>query len=136
MREFAGQRLNLDDEAGGESGPYARREAEPPGQAIGDKANRLCHLLTIWRGVSSLAAIRSLGNPSSARRMILAWITSQYDDVYCRAIDSSDSRSSLERRMSYGLFLGIEGRRAFDARLAGYVTELTTKYVTIFSAGS
>ena len=29
MRKFAGKRLNLDDETGGKSGPYARREAEP-----------------------------------------------------------------------------------------------------------
>ena len=35
--EFAGQRLNLDDEAGGKSGPYARREAEPPGQVVGTR---------------------------------------------------------------------------------------------------
>ena len=32
MREFTGERLNLDDEAGGKSGLYARPEAElPPG---------------------------------------------------------------------------------------------------------
>jgi hypothetical protein len=33
--EFAGQCLNLNDESGGESGPYARLEALPQGQAIG-----------------------------------------------------------------------------------------------------
>ncbi len=33
VREFTGQRFNLDDEAGGKSGLYARREAAPPGQA-------------------------------------------------------------------------------------------------------
>jgi hypothetical protein len=33
VREFTGKRLNLDDETGGKSGLYARREVEPPGQA-------------------------------------------------------------------------------------------------------
>ena len=35
VRKFAGKRLNLDDEAGGKSGLYARPEAGPQGQAIG-----------------------------------------------------------------------------------------------------
>ena len=35
MRKFAGQRLNLNDETGGKSGPYARLEAAPQDQAIG-----------------------------------------------------------------------------------------------------
>ena len=35
VREFTGQGLNLDDEIGGKSGPYARREAAPQGQACG-----------------------------------------------------------------------------------------------------
>jgi len=35
VREFTGKRLNLDDEAGGKSGLYARREAPPQGQACG-----------------------------------------------------------------------------------------------------
>src|ERR1051325_10518518 len=33
VREFTGKRLNLDDETGGKSGLYARREAPPQGQA-------------------------------------------------------------------------------------------------------
>ncbi len=32
--EFAGQRLNLDDDAGGKSGLYARPEVELPGLAV------------------------------------------------------------------------------------------------------
>ena len=40
--------------------------------------------------------------------MILARMTSQYDDVYFRAMDSSDCRSSLERFMSNGLLRGID----------------------------
>ncbi len=32
MRKFAGEGLNLNDEAGGKSGPYARPEVAPPGQ--------------------------------------------------------------------------------------------------------
>ena len=35
MGKFAGKRLNLDDEAGGKSGLYARREVEPPGREVG-----------------------------------------------------------------------------------------------------
>src|SRR3954467_4262257 len=35
VREFTRKRLNLDDEAGGKSGLYARREAAPQGQAYG-----------------------------------------------------------------------------------------------------
>ena len=97
MREFTGERLNLDDEAGGKSGLYARPEAAPQGQAVGREQNRFRHLLTIWRGVSRRAAMTSLDSPSSARRMILARITSQYGDVYCRAWFSSAMRSSLER---------------------------------------
>ena len=33
MREFTSKRFNLDDETGGKSGLYARREAAPPGRA-------------------------------------------------------------------------------------------------------
>jgi hypothetical protein len=35
VRKLAGQYLNLHDEAGGKSGPYAGLEAEPPGRACG-----------------------------------------------------------------------------------------------------
>jgi hypothetical protein len=35
MRKFTGQSLNLNDEAGGKSGLYARLEAAPQGQACG-----------------------------------------------------------------------------------------------------
>jgi hypothetical protein len=107
VREFAGKCFNLDDETGGKSGLYARPEAELPTRGVEKRANRFRHLLTIWRGVSSRDAMRSLDKPSSARRMILARITSQYGDVYLLAIDSSDDRSSLERCISNGLFLGI-----------------------------
>ena len=55
--------------------------------------------------------------------MILARITSQYGDVYFRAMDSSDDRSSLDRCMSNGLFLGIEDRIASVASLTKYVIE-------------
>ena len=34
VRKLAGQGLNLDDEAGGKSGLYARLEAAPQGQAV------------------------------------------------------------------------------------------------------
>ena len=34
VRQFAGQGLNLDDEAGGKSGLYARLEAAPRDQAV------------------------------------------------------------------------------------------------------
>jgi hypothetical protein len=65
--------------------------------------------------------------------MILARITSQYGDVDLRSMDSSDTRSPLERCMSYGLFLGIEGPSASDASLTDYVTEWRTKYVTVIT---
>ena len=35
MRKLASECLNLNDETGGKSGPYARLEAAPQGQAIG-----------------------------------------------------------------------------------------------------
>src|SRR6266436_8597507 len=35
MRKLTGERLNLNDETGGKSGRYARLEAAPQGQAIG-----------------------------------------------------------------------------------------------------
>ena len=35
MRKLAGECLDLHDETGGKSGPYARHEAAPQGQAIG-----------------------------------------------------------------------------------------------------
>ena len=34
MREFTGKRLNLDDEAGGKSGLYARPEVELPDRGV------------------------------------------------------------------------------------------------------
>jgi hypothetical protein len=52
----------------------------------------------------------SLDRPSSARRMILARITSQYGDVYFLAIVSNLTRSSLESLTVNGLLLGIGGR--------------------------
>src|SRR5215831_13069518 len=81
------------------------------------RENRFRHLLTIWRGVSKRDAITSLDNPSSARRMILARITSQYGDVYFRVMDSSVCRSSLERFMSNGLFLGISDNSPWCQRI-------------------
>ena len=35
VRKLAGECLNLNDEAGGKSGLYARLEAAPPGRAVG-----------------------------------------------------------------------------------------------------
>jgi hypothetical protein len=35
VREFTGKRLNLDDEAGGKSGPCARPEVELPARVVG-----------------------------------------------------------------------------------------------------
>jgi hypothetical protein len=65
----------------------------------------------------------SLDRPSSARRMILARITSQYGDVYFLAIVSNLTRSSLERLTLNGLLLGIGGRSLPIASLSEYVTE-------------
>src|SRR5262249_62359291 len=62
------------------------------------RANRLRHLLTIWRGVSKRAAMMSLDRPWAARSTILALITSRYGDVYFRALASSSFCSALVRR--------------------------------------
>ena len=87
------------------------------------RANRLRHLLTICRGVSSRDAMTSLDRPSSASRTILARMTSQYGDVYLRAIPSRARRSSRERLIAYGLFLGI---RAYIPRMPAYQAVLDT----------
>ena len=74
----------------------------------------------------------SLDKPSSARRMILARITSQYGDVYFRAMDSSVSRSSLERFVSNGLFLGISGDEPLIPAYQITSPIRAYKYVTVF----
>ena len=43
VREFTGQCLNLDDEAGEKSGLYARPEAAPPGRGV-EKEQIACAL--------------------------------------------------------------------------------------------
>src|SRR5262245_30649252 len=65
--------------------------------------------------------------------MILARITSQYSDVYLQAIDSNVCRSSLERFISNGLFLGISNDESL--MLAYQITSPNhaLKYVTVFS---
>ena len=72
---------------GGKAGRDARLEVHPRGRGKRARQKRLRHLLTIWRGVSSRKAITSLERPWEASRMILARMTSQYGDVYWRAID-------------------------------------------------
>ena len=81
------------------------------------RTNRLRHLLTIWRGVSSRDAMTSLERPSPASRTILARMTSQYGDVYLRAIASRTRCSSLESLIAYGLLLGIG---AYIPRMPAY----------------
>jgi hypothetical protein len=51
------------------------------------RANRLRYLLTIWRGVSRRAAMMSLERPCAASNTIFARTTSQYGDVYWRALN-------------------------------------------------
>src|SRR5579885_244030 len=67
----------------------------------------------------------SLGRPSSGRRMILARITSQYGDVYFLARDSSACRSSLERSIVNGLFLGIRGTASLMPRKSPFTMDLS-----------
>jgi hypothetical protein len=67
------------------------------------KANRLHHLLTIWRGVPKRVAMTSLDKPCAGKRMILARMTSRYGDVYFRARVSSFSCSSDVSTMRNGL---------------------------------
>jgi len=68
---------------------------------------RLRHLLTIWRGVSSRAAISSFSKPAAAYSTILARTTSRYGDVYRRAQASSCARSVGDSRIRNGHFLGM-----------------------------
>jgi len=100
------------------------------------RATRLRHLLTIWRGVLSRAAMTSLDRPSSERRMILARITSQYGDEYFRATDSSECRSLLERFTSNGLLRGI-GNNCHPTR-AYQITSPNQrlKYIIVFKKRS
>jgi len=55
---FTGESFNLDYDAGGKSGRNGRPEVEPRGREAA-RANRLRHLLTIWRAVSRRAAMTS-----------------------------------------------------------------------------
>ena len=79
------------------AGPPPRGCSSRPGRRA--RANRLRHLLTIWRGVSKRVAMMSSDRPWAARRTILALMTSRYGDVYFRALVSSSFRSSLVRTM-------------------------------------
>ena len=87
LRQLTSESFYLDDETRGKAGltPAASSSSRPGKRA---RQKRLRHLLTIWRGVSSREAIPSLGRPWEASRTILARMTSQYGDVYWRAIDS------------------------------------------------
>ncbi len=69
--------------------------------------NRLRHLLTICRGMSSLSAMRLLVRPSAANRMILDLMTWKYDDVYCLAIPSRVCFSSSAKIIVKGLLLSV-----------------------------
>ena len=79
------------------AGPPPRGCSSRPGRRA--RANRLRHLLTIWRGVSKRVAMMSLDRPWAARSTTLALITSRYGDVYFRALASSSFCSSLVRTM-------------------------------------
>jgi hypothetical protein len=132
VRKFAGEGFNLNDEAGGKSGLYARLEAALKARQSGESES-LAPLADDLAGVSSRAAMTSLDRPWSARRIILARITSQYDDVYFRAMDCRDCRSSEERFMSNELFRGHRGATPSDTRQSNYVIESGQKYVTVFT---
>jgi len=62
-------------------------------------------------------------NPSAAMRMILARTTSQYGDVYRRAMRSNSRRSSAERCTIYGVCLGINARNFAETSLSDWVTK-------------
>ncbi len=108
VREFASERLNLDDDAGGKSGPGA-----PPRRLFLESGetefvrNRFRHLLTIWRGVSRRDPMTSFCRPSAAMSTIFARMTSRYGDVYLRALLSSSRRCSVDNLIAYGLLLGM-----------------------------
>lgn len=92
MRQLAGQCLNLNDENGGKAGftpgSTLRLKARQSGQS-----ESLAPLADDLMRLSSRAAMTLLDRRSSARRMILARITSQYGDVCFLATDSSACRS-------------------------------------------
>jgi hypothetical protein len=105
MRKLTSQGLYLNDELGEKrAGRPSRGCSSRPGRRA--KANRLRHLLTICRGVSKRVAMTSFDNPCAAKRMILARMTSRYDDVYFRACVSSFSCSADVSTMRNGLGRG------------------------------
>src|SRR5215470_19892940 len=99
MGKLTGESFYMHHDARGEkrAGRPPRGCSSRPGRRA--RANRLRHLLTIWRGVSKRAAIISLGRPWAARSTILALMTLRYGDVYFRALVSSSFCSSLVRTM-------------------------------------
>ena len=64
--------------------------------------------------------------------MILARITSQYGDVYYWAIDFNICRSSLERFILNGLFLGISGDEPLMPAYQITTPIRSIKYVIVF----
>src|SRR5215831_5720297 len=68
--------------------------------------------------------------------MILALMTSQYGDVYFRAIDSSACRSSLERCISNGLLRGTSGGQHLMPAYQITSPIRTLEYVIVFPNGS
>ena len=118
MWKLTSQSYYLHDDAGGEkrAGRPPRGCSSRPGKRA--RANRLRHLLTIWRVVSKRAAMTSLDRPCAARSTILALITSRYGDVYFRALVSSSCCSPLVRTMWNGLGLGKKWILQAQAELA------------------
>src|SRR5712692_10414141 len=90
-----------------------KRAGRPPRGSSSRPARRWSkkrwrHLLTIWRGRSTRAAMTSLESPSAASKTSFARMTSRYGDVYVRARASSARRSFRVSRMTYGLCRGME----------------------------
>ena len=86
------------------------------------KDTELRHMLTPSRRAWSRAAIRSLGKPSAAKRIILARTTSKYGNVYLAARRRNSRSSSAESTIENGLVRAIE--RATSPPTMPYVSEL------------
>ena len=90
-----------------------------------------CRRLVIGTGTGALPVMEEVKQEAKRRKIKLVVLpTAKAIEVLKKEPDKT--RSSLERRMSNGLFLGIEGRRASDASLTDYVTESLVEYVTVF----
>jgi len=107
LGQLAGKRLNGNQDFRGGKAPGLPRRGISWRPARRWSKKRFRHLETICRGKSRRLPICLFEKPSDARRIILARMTSQYDDVYFRAVSCNCFFSSADSKTLYGLFRGI-----------------------------